>query len=171
MFRFQKLMIMLSYLMIPGSPKAFTSLRLSASSPLSIWTMTYVPDMAWPGIDVYQILEHFPQHLLTWDDYVLPISGRSSKMAKVGATRKLLCVSGWKRVWDADFNISSPLPTASTSVENLNSLDGDHSAVVNGNPWIAATLGVANCILAIMSVVRTCSSSNSSSCIDFIANI
>ena len=46
MFRFQKLMIMLSYLIIPGSPKAFTSLRLSASSPLSIWTMTYLPDMA-----------------------------------------------------------------------------------------------------------------------------
>ena len=30
-------------------PKAFTSLRLSRSLPLSIWTMTYLPDVSWPG--------------------------------------------------------------------------------------------------------------------------
>ena len=31
-------------------PKAFTSCRLSGSPPLSIWTMTYLPDVSWPGI-------------------------------------------------------------------------------------------------------------------------
>ena len=31
-------------------PKAFTSWRLSWSPPLSIWTMTYLPDVSWPGI-------------------------------------------------------------------------------------------------------------------------
>ena len=37
----------------PFSPKAITSLRLSGtSSPLSIWTTTYLPDTAWPGINV-----------------------------------------------------------------------------------------------------------------------
>ena len=33
----------LSYVMIPDLPKAFTSLRLSSSLPLSIWTMTWKP--------------------------------------------------------------------------------------------------------------------------------
>ena len=46
----------------PGAnlPKAFTSSRLRASSPLSIWTMTYLPDTSWPKtsiINYYFIVE------------------------------------------------------------------------------------------------------------------
>ena len=43
-------------------PKAFTSRRLSASPPLSIWTMTYLPDASWPGISA-MIISQFESDL------------------------------------------------------------------------------------------------------------
>ena len=38
------------FVKLPGLPKALTSLRLSSSPPLSIWTMTNLPDIAGPGM-------------------------------------------------------------------------------------------------------------------------
>ena len=46
-------------------PKAFTSRRLSASPPLSIWTITYLPDASWPGISA-MIISQFEFDLRWW---------------------------------------------------------------------------------------------------------
>ena len=75
---------------------------------------------------------------------MLPISGRSSKTAKKGAARKHLAARSWKLIQNADVNISSSLPTAFASVENLNSLDGDCGAIVDGNPGGRLSLCVAH---------------------------
>ena len=83
------------------------------------------------------------QQLLTWDDYVLSISGRSSKMAKQGAARKHLTARSWKFIRNADVNISSSEPTACATVEKLNPLDGDRCAEVDGNPGCRFALCVA----------------------------
>ena len=56
---------------------------------------------------------------------MLPISARSSKMAKEGSAREHLACRGRKLIRDADIDISSSFPTAILSVENLNLVDGD----------------------------------------------
>ena len=76
---------------------------------------------------------------------MLPSSSRSSKTAKVVAAREHLAARSWELVRDADFNISSSLPTAIASVEYLNPLNGDWSAVVNGNPGFFVTR-TARCV-------------------------
>ena len=58
----------LSYVIIPDLPKAFTSLRLSASTPLSIWTMTYLPDTAWPEM---VISYWFIFHSIFWPEMIM----------------------------------------------------------------------------------------------------
>ena len=79
-----------------------------------------------------------------------PISVRSSKTAKEIAARKHLAARSWEKFFrDANFNISSSLPTAIASVEYLNPLNGDWSAVVNGNPgfFVSRTARcVADCL-------------------------
>ena len=85
------------------------------------------------------------QQLLTWDDYVLSIGGRSSKMAKEGAARKHLIARSWKLVRNADVNISSSSSRAIISVENLNPFNNDSCAVVNGDPGCSFVLCVADC--------------------------
>ena len=82
---------------------------------------------------------------LTWDDDVLPISARSSKMAKEGSAREHLACRGRKLIRDADIDISSSVPTAILSVENLNPVDGDWGAVVNGKPGCSVVACVADC--------------------------
>ena len=81
---------------------------------------------------------------LTWDDDMLPISARSSKMAKEGSAREHLACRGRKLIRDADIDISSSFPTPILSVENLNPVDGDRSAVVNGKPGCSVPLCVAD---------------------------
>ena len=63
-------------------------------------------------------------------------------MTKEGAARKSLVAGGWKLVRDEDINISSSLCTAVASVENLNRLHGDCSAIVNANPGRRFPFGV-----------------------------
>ena len=75
---------------------------------------------------------------------MLPISGRSSKMTKEGAAREHLASRGRKLIRDADIDISSSFPTAIMSVEYLNPLNGDRSAVVNGNPGSSVVFCVAD---------------------------
>ena len=84
------------------------------------------------------------QQLLTWDDYVLSIGGRSSKMAKEGAARKHLIARSWKLVRNADVNISSSISTAVYSVEYLNPFNNDSCAVVNGDPGCSFSVCVAD---------------------------
>ena len=108
------------------------------------------------------------KQLFTQDDYVLPVSSRSSKMAKKGATRKNLAVRGWKLVGNADIDISSPISTASASVENLDPLDGDRGAVVNGNPGKTATVCVAYCITVMRSHIISCVSVDTPGCLEII---
>ena len=85
------------------------------------------------------------QQLLTWDDYVLSISGRSSKMAKQGAARKHLTARSWKFIRNADVNISSSISIRAISVEYLNPFNNDSCAVVNGDPGFSfAVLCVAD---------------------------
>lgn len=136
--------VFLSCVILPR-PKAFTSarLRFSAFSLWSIWIITYLPVASWPGICISIWLFH---SCLTWDDDVLPISARSSKMPEEGATREHLAGRGRKLVRNADIDISSSLPTAVNSVEYLNPLNGDWSFVVNGKPgWrVLSALCVAD---------------------------
>ena len=54
---------------------------------------------------------------LTWDDNVLPIKARSSKMAKEGAAREHPDSRGRKLIRDADIDILSLGPIAIMSVE------------------------------------------------------
>ena len=61
--------------------------------------------------------------------------GRSRVMAEQGAARKHPTARSWKIIRNADINISSSLPTASVSGEDLNPLDGDSGAVVDSKPW------------------------------------
>ena len=89
-------------------------------------------------------------------------------MAKEGATRKDLAVRGWKLVGNADIDISSPISTTSTSVENLDPLDGNPGAVVNGNPGKGATVCVANCITAMRSHIISCVSIDTPGCLEII---
>ena len=85
------------------------------------------------------------QQLLTWDDYVLPISARSSKMAKEVTARKHLAARSWKLVRNADVDISSSLSTAVCSVEYLNPFNHDSCAVVYGDPGCSFVVCVAEC--------------------------
>ena len=62
------------------------------------------------------------------------MSGRSWVMAKKGTAMKHLTGRRWKLICNADVNITSPLPTASVSGEDLNPLDGDSGAIVDGKP-------------------------------------
>ena len=64
----------------------------------------------------------------------MPVGGRSRKVAKEVTSRKHVNARSWKLIRNADVNISSSIPAALTSVEDLNPLDGDRSAVVDGNP-------------------------------------
>ena len=75
---------------------------------------------------------------------MLPISARSSKMAKEGAAREHLDSRGRKLIRDADIDILSSRPTAINSVEYFNSLNADHSSVVNGNPGCSVVVCVAD---------------------------
>ena len=89
-------------------------------------------------------------------------------MAEEGATRKDLAVGGWKLVGNADIDISSPISTTSASVENLDPLDGNPGAVVNGNPGKGATVCVANCVTAMRSHIISCVSVNTPGCLEII---
>ena len=82
------------------------------------------------------------QQLLTWDDYVLSISGRSIEMPQQGAARKHLAARSWKLVRNADVDISSPISTAVCSVEYLNPFYNDSCVVVNGDPGCCVVVGV-----------------------------
>ena len=62
------------------------------------------------------------------------MSGRSRVMAKQAAAREHPTGRSWKLICNADVNISSCLPTASVSGEDLNFLDGDSGAVVDAKP-------------------------------------
>ena len=101
----------------------------------------------------------FVKLILTWHDYVLSICGRSSKTAKKGAARKHLSARSWKFIRNADINILSSISTASTSVENLHPLDGDCSAVVNGNPgcWLLLCVAKISAFRASGGFNETCS--------------
>ena len=79
--------------------------------PSGRWHICRTP----PGLGYLQWLFHSLS--LTWDDDVLPISARSSKMAEEGATRKHLASRGWKLIRDADIDISSSIPIRSNAVE------------------------------------------------------
>ena len=65
-------------------------------------------------------------------------------MAKEGTSRKHVNSRSWKLIRNADVNISSSIPAALTSVEDLNPLDGDRSAVVDGNPGCRFLFSVAD---------------------------
>ena len=84
-------------------PKTSTSLRLSISL-LSIWTMTYLPDLAWPEISI--MISIHQQWTLTFDDYMLPIIARSIKLAKERAAGEHHVAISRKVVCDAYFNVS-----------------------------------------------------------------
>ena len=68
-------------------------------------------------------------------------------MAKEGATRKHLIARSWKLVCNPDVNVPSSPPTATPSVEYLNSLDDDSGAIVDGNPGFFVMFCVAHCCL------------------------
>ena len=109
------------------------------------------------------------QLLLTCDDDVLPIKGRSSKMAEEVAAREHLATRSWKLVRNADINISRPVSTACDSVENLDSVDGDCFAVVDGNPGCTFLVCVAHITNLITTSVRACCVSiNALSCYESI---
>ena len=141
-------------------PKAFTSLRLSRSLPLSIWTITYLPDVSWPGWMGSMIISRL---LLTWDDYVLPIGGGSSKVTKKVSAREHLPPRSWKIVWNAHINISGSAPSGAP-VEYLNPLNSDWSAVVDGNPGCGVPVCVAECITTVRSTIRACVSVDTHVC-------
>ena len=139
----------------PFTPKAFTSLRVSGwSSLLSIWTMTYLPDMVSPGILIRYIkLTRAHKHYNpTCDDYMLPISGRPSKVAQERTTREHLAGRSRKLVWDAHVNIPGPISAAILSIKDLHPLDSDSGAIVNGKPgwtvifWVAHVASPCICL-------------------------
>ena len=109
------------------------------------------------------------QLLLTSDDDVLPSRGSSRKVAEEVATREHLATRGWKLVRNADINIHSPLSTACDSVEKLNSVDGDCSAIVDGNPGCAFLFCVAQVNNLITTSVRaSCVSINALGCYESV---
>ena len=65
-------------------------------------------------------------------------------MAKEGARGKHLIARNWKLVRNPDVNVPSSPSTASASVENLNSLDDDIGAKVDGNPGFFVMFSVAH---------------------------
>ena len=109
------------------------------------------------------------QLLLTSDDDVLPIGGSSRKVAEEVATREHLPTRGWKLVRNADINIHSPLSTACDSVENLDSVDGDCPAVVDGNPGCFFLFCLAQVNNLITTSVRaSCASINAVECYESV---
>ena len=85
------------------------------------------------------------QQLLTWDNYVFPISARSSKITKEGAARKHLIARSWKLIRNADVDISRSISTAVCSVKYINPFNHDSCAVVNGDPGCSVVVCVAHC--------------------------
>ena len=65
-------------------------------------------------------------------------------MAKEGAAREHLGFRSRKLIRDADIDILSSRPTAIMSVEYLNPLNRNRSAVVNGNPGFSGVACVAD---------------------------
>ena len=80
----------------------------------------------------------------TCDNYLLPISPRSSKVAKEKASREHLAGSRRKHVWDSDVNIFCTVSTAIPTVEYLYPFHSNCSAVIDGKPgwrfWLCVTL-------------------------------
>ena len=76
----------------PFIPKALTSFRLSGlASPLSIWTMTYLPDKAWPEILIRNI------HLTTKQSYLWWLYvARLCQVQQSGQGENLRRTSGWQ---------------------------------------------------------------------------
>ena len=126
-------------------PKAFTSFRWSGRSPLSICTMTYLPFAGLPDHFTRLLNTVFQAKVYTWDcDYILSFSGWSSITAQQGSSKKLLTARGRKLFGDAHLNISTTAPTAFSSVEDLDPINGKCSAIVNGKPGIELFGCVAN---------------------------
>ena len=71
-----------------------------------------------------------------FDPWGLPL-GRTFKnrCSEILALLKFLATGNWKLFRNANTQIFSPVSTAVDPVENLDSLDDDCFAVVNGNPW------------------------------------
>ena len=83
----------------------------------------------------------------TCDNYLLPISPRSSKVAKERASREHLAGSRRKHVWDSDVNIFCTVSTAIPTVEYLYPFHSNCSAVIDGKPgwrfWLCGTQGTS----------------------------
>ena len=65
---------------------------------------------------------------------MLPISSRSSKLAKERTSREHLAGRGGELVCDADINVFCPVSTAVISVEDLHPFDCDCGAIIDGKP-------------------------------------
>ena len=87
--------------------------------------------------------------ILTWDDYVLPIYARSSKLAKERTSRKHFAGRGWELVCDADINVFRSVSTAILSVEDLHPFDCDCGAIIDGKPWWTSSIGVAYAVCVV----------------------
>ena len=102
----------------------------------------------WSGILNWQ----GPINNPTCDDYMLPISGRPSKVAQERTTREHLAGRSRKLVWDAHVNIPGPISAAILSVKDLHPLDIDSGAIVNGKPgwtfisWVAHVASPCVCL-------------------------
>ena len=73
--------------------------------------------------------------LLRLDLYLLPILSRSGKLSKQFSVGEHARPISWQLISQSDLNFRGSFATAVDPVENLDSLDDDCFAVVNGNPW------------------------------------
>ena len=97
------------------------------------------------------------QQLLTWDDYVLSLSARSSKMAKEGAARKHLIARSGKLVRNANVNFSSSRPTAITCpIDKQDHFNDDILAIVNCDPGMFVCFCGAQCACLSVNAFVSC---------------
>ena len=92
------------------------------------------------------------QHLLTFYDYVLPVGGRSSKMTEQGSAGIHLVARTRKLIRNADIDITSSIPTATETIENLNGFNNDSCAVIDGNPRRPFTICNTNTATSVICV-------------------
>ena len=121
--------------------------------------MTYLPDKPGPGKLIQKIWSPIN---LTWDGNFFPVSRRSSKVAKEGATRKHQSACTRKFVWDAHVNVSRSV-YETISVEDLHPSNSDWSSIVDGQPGSRLDLCVAHVPLLPTSL---CVSVNTLGCLE-----
>ena len=94
---------------------------------------------------------------------MLPISSRSSKLAKERTSREHLAGRGWELVWDPHLNVFRSISTATISVEDLHPSNSDWSSIVDGQPGSRFDLCVAHVPLLPTSI---CVSVNTLGCLE-----